>query len=112
VTDEERARRVASDILAPIKIASEPSRGRAVFVDNAFADLTTPEWPQAELQKIIMSAENGDGDARAAVHTAIAAFVQIGPLQEFLQPYLFRLLEAASVGPSKRGQSAHNNYAQ
>jgi hypothetical protein len=103
----ESAREAVRPLLALVKLASEPGRGRAAFrMDAMFWAVDS-----REAMTVAQAAEAGDPDAMHAVHQAIAWHVGEGqPVPEILRPYLFELLLLKPPTRKRKRGRHHENY--
>jgi hypothetical protein len=103
----EAAREAVRSLLALVKLASEPGRGRAAFrMDAMFWAVDS-----REAMTVAQAAEAGDPDAMYAVHHAIAWHVGQGqPVPEILRPYLFELLLLKPPTRKRKRGRHHENY--
>jgi hypothetical protein len=104
----ETAREAVRSLLALVKLASEPGRGRAAFRMDAMFWAVDSNVDMTVAQ----AAEAGDPDAMLAAHHAIAWYVLQGrPVPEVWRPYLFELLLLKPpIRKRKRGRH-HDNLS-
>jgi hypothetical protein len=100
----ESAREVVRSLLALVKVASEPGRGRVAFRMDAMFWAVDSNVDSRAAMTVAQAAEAGDPDAMQAAHHAIAWYVGQGqPVPEIWRPYLF------ATRKRKRGRH-HENY--
>jgi hypothetical protein len=107
----EAAREAVRVLLALVKLASEPGRGRDAFRMDAMSRVGDSKFDPRAAMAFVEAAEAGDPVAMEAVDHAIAWYVQASePVPEILRPYLFEvLLLHRSSRKQKRGRH-HENY--
>ena len=105
------ARQAARMLLSAIKLAVDPNRGRATFLNDAMLKAVDAKFNNRAAMAAVEAAEAGDPLATEAVHQAIAWYVREGePLPESLRAYLIELLLLKPpIRKQKKGRQ-HDNY--
>jgi hypothetical protein len=107
----EAAREAVRSLLALVKLASEPGRGRAAFRMDAMFWAADSNVDSRAAMTVAQAAEAGDPDAMLAVHHAIAWHVGQGqPVPEILRLYLFELLLLKPPTRKRKRGRHHENY--
>jgi hypothetical protein len=104
------AREAVRSLLALVKLASEPGRGRAAFRMDAMSRVGDSKFDPRAAMAFVEAAEAGEPVAMEAVDHAIAWYVQANePIPEILRPYLFEVLLLHRSSRKKKRGRHHDN---